>query len=118
MSKQAEPDRILATAILAALDFCPACGAVRPVCSHMAALRRLLTEPRDKVYVVFSYGDPMPITACATVELAEQYADALALLPADHPLYTEDGIVDELPLNTELPAPLAALSPSSVTVAL
>ena len=59
-----------------------------------------------KVYVVFSYGDPMPMCACATGELAESYAAALARLPKNHPLYTESACVDELPLNTELPEPL------------
>lgn len=59
-----------------------------------------------KVYVVFSYGDPMPITVCATSDLAEQYAAALARLPEDHPLHTKDAVVDEVPLNRELPEPL------------
>lgn len=60
----------------------------------------------EKIFVVFSYGDPMPITSCRTAELADQYADALKRLPEDHPLYTPDAIVDELPLLAELPTPL------------
>lgn len=60
----------------------------------------------EKVYVVFSYGDPMPFAACATSELAEAYADAIGRLPVGHPLRTENAIVDELPLNRELPDPL------------
>lgn len=58
------------------------------------------------VFVVFNYGDPMPITSCVTGELAEQYAAALARLPKHHPLYTENACVDELPLLSELPHPL------------
>lgn len=60
----------------------------------------------EKVYIVFSYGDPMPITSCKTAELAEEYVAALARLPEGHPLHTEDAIVDELPLLDELPLPL------------
>jgi hypothetical protein len=61
---------------------------------------------RVNVYVVFSYGDPMPITSCETSELAEQYAEALGRLPQNHPLYTPNACVDELPLIAELPEPL------------
>lgn len=64
------------------------------------------TSGREKAYVVFSYGDPMPMTVCRTAELAEAYAAALARLPKDHPLYTADALVDELPLLSELPEPL------------
>jgi hypothetical protein len=60
----------------------------------------------DKIYVVFSYSDPMPFAACVTSQLAEQYADALGRLPSNHPLYTSNAVVDELPLNKELPEPL------------
>ena len=60
----------------------------------------------EKIYVVFSYGDPMPMAACATSEVAEAYAAALGRLPNNHPLYTELAQVDELPLNSELPEPL------------
>ena len=63
----------------------------------------------DRVWVVFSYGDPMPITACSTPEVAKHYAAALALLPDGHPLHTVDAQVDELPLNHELPWPLAKI---------
>lgn len=59
-----------------------------------------------KVYVVFQYGDPMPITSCRTPELAEEYAAALGRLPQNHPLYSPNAVVDELPLLSELPAPL------------
>ena len=60
----------------------------------------------DKIFVVFSYGDPMPITTCTTAKLAEEYAAALARLPRSHPLYTADAQVDEVPLINELPLPL------------
>jgi hypothetical protein len=72
-------------------------------------------EPLTKVYVVFSYGDPMPITTCADAETAEHYAAALGMLPHDHPLYTSDAQVDEVPLNWSLPAPLAAVWRASAT---
>lgn len=65
-----------------------------------------MTADSEKVYVVFSYGDPMPFAACATRELAEAYADAIGQLPKSHPLHTADALVDELPLNRELPVPL------------
>lgn len=55
---------------------------------------------------MFSYGDPMPITSCRTAELADEYAARLARLPKHHPLYTENAVVDELPLISELPHPL------------
>lgn len=58
------------------------------------------------MFVVFSYGDPMPITACKWPHLAEAYAAALGRLPKHHPLYTENAVVDELPLLSELPLPL------------
>lgn len=59
-----------------------------------------------KVYIVFSYGDPVPITTCVTPELANEYAAALARLPSGHPLRTLDAQVDEIPLLRELPDPL------------
>lgn len=59
-----------------------------------------------KVYVVFKYGDLMPITTCETAELAEQYARALERLPVNHPLRTLDACIDEVPLISELPEPL------------
>lgn len=70
---------------------------------------RILDESgstKRSVFVVFSYGDPMPITSCETPELAEQYADSLGRLPKHHPLYTENACIDELPLLSELPPPL------------
>lgn len=76
-------------------------------CRHVYKQRLQPLKPLNKVYVVFSYGDPMPITTCADAETAEHYAAALALLPEDHPLYTTDAQVDEVPLNWALPAPLA-----------
>ncbi len=75
-------------------------------CRHVYRSRPA-PEPLRKVYVVFSYGDPMPITTCADSETAEHYAAALGMLPPDHPLYTRDAQVDEVPLNWTLPAPLA-----------
>lgn len=68
--------------------------------------RRADSNPPDRVYVVFSYGDPCPIAACATSDMAEQYAEALGQLPVGHPLRTIDALVDVLPLNHRLPEPL------------
>ena len=58
------------------------------------------------IFVVFSYGDPMPITACTTPELASAYAEALSRLPEGHALRTLDAQIDELPLLDAMPAPL------------
>lgn len=60
----------------------------------------------EQVYVVFSYGDPMPITTCTSADLAEAYAAALGRLPVGHPLRTTDACVDVVPLISELPEPL------------
>lgn len=61
---------------------------------------------REFVFIVFSHGDLLPISACATEELAEKYAEALGKLPSNHPLHTKNACVDKVPLNRELPEPL------------
>jgi hypothetical protein len=42
-------DVIYATAILTSLDFCPACGQMKPECLHIRAFRRLVLTAREVV---------------------------------------------------------------------